>query len=129
MSEPIRYSEVSNDWNGESAGLAPSANGEWVKWDDYDALHKKWIKAHSRANEIAIERNALLAAVAQWKPIETAPKDETMIIAHDCHRGCGMYGHDDTHIVSFKYGQWFGKDTYETHYPTHWMPLHNPPFA
>lgn len=51
MSEPIRYSEVSNDWNGEAAGLAPSANGEWVKWEDYAAL----------------------LAASKWQPIETAP--------------------------------------------------------
>lgn len=65
----------------------------------------------------------------QWLPIETARKDGTMIIAHDWHRGCGIYGHDETHIVSFRDGEWFGKDSYEPHYPTHWRPLPGPPGA
>lgn len=35
MTNPVRYSEVSNDWNGEAAGLAPSSDGEWIKHQDY----------------------------------------------------------------------------------------------
>lgn len=65
--------------------------------------------------------------MSDWQPIETAPKDGTMIVGHDWCRGIGIYGHDDTHIMSFKDGEWFGKDTYENHFPTHWMPLLNPP--
>lgn len=61
MGDPIRYSEVSNDWNGEAAGLAPSADGEWVKWDDYAALLAK-VERLTKENETINKDNALLWA-------------------------------------------------------------------
>ena len=92
-------------------------SGEFVKWEDYAALlaFKEQLSLRSQF------------ANWEWQPIETAPKDGTMIVGHDWCRGIGIYGHDDTHIMSFKDGEWFGKDTYENHFPTHWMPLLNPP--
>ena len=38
MSEPVRYDEVCNEWNGEAAGLAPCKDGYWVKYEDYARL-------------------------------------------------------------------------------------------
>ena len=55
MIEPIRYSEVSNDWNGEAAGLAPSADGEYVRYEDYAALLEKVRKI---ASEVIKERKS-----------------------------------------------------------------------
>lgn len=71
MSEPVRYSEVSNDWNGENGGLAPSANGEWIKWDDYARLKAEVLTESQRWKQIAdrwipcnnmLEENARLKA-------------------------------------------------------------------
>ena len=60
MSEPIRYSEVSNDWNGEAAGLAPSADGEWVKYEDYARLHSQFANSEQ-------ENARLKEEVEYWK--------------------------------------------------------------
>jgi len=73
-----------------------------------------------------------------WQPIETAPKDGTVLIlaAHDIH------GHSDPggprRIVRSAYwddylcsgrGEW-SASAFTTHYPpTHWMPLPDPPEA
>lgn len=38
MNDPVRYDGVCNDWNGEYAGLAPTKDGDWVRWDDYARL-------------------------------------------------------------------------------------------
>ena len=123
------------------------SEGEYVLHSDYAALLaeneriRKLFEATERLtlldgeyeaakagtyNRLNDELQRLLAAT-QWRPIETAPKDGTVIVAHDWHRGCGIYGHDETQLVSFKDGEWFGKDSYEIHYPTHWMPLPKPP--
>lgn len=74
MGDPIRYSEVSNDWNGEAAGLAPSADGEWVKWDDYAALLasnergcQRFAKTQCEANEAESEVADLKAEVERLR--------------------------------------------------------------
>lgn len=60
-----------------------------------------------------------------WQPIETAPKDGTNIIITD---GCGCYS-----VVSWAnyWAIWlfpgYGDSDNEFYYPTHWMPLPEPP--
>lgn len=96
---------------------------------DHRPMSKAELEAYIADDFIPAMRKMLpmIAPLPEWQPIETAPKDGTMIVGHDWCRGIGIYGHDDTHIMSFKDGEWFGKDTCENHFPTHWMPLLNPP--
>ena len=78
LSEPIRYSEVSNDWNGEAAGLAPSADGEWVKWEDYAAVLavnervcQRFAKTQCEANDAEAENARLKAEVERLRNLAT----------------------------------------------------------
>lgn len=62
--------------------------------------------------------------MADWQPIETAPKDGTLVLT---------IGHPDTRIPSifnFKGKSW-GPEIFLDggYYPTHWMPLPKPPKA
>lgn len=71
-----------------------------------------------------------LPALAGWQPIETAPKDGTVILACDEWGGmfvvkwtaCGPKGQWDlTEVGSYATDAWPSSD------PTHWMPLPPPP--
>lgn len=61
MSEPVRYDEVCNEWNGEAAGLAPCKDGAWVKWEDYARLKADVRNCHT-AIRVKDEENARLKA-------------------------------------------------------------------
>jgi hypothetical protein len=67
--------------------------------------------------------------MSDWKLIETAPTDGTYILGHDWDRAIGIYGHVETYIVKYeKYlGEFVDTSSNENRYPTHWMPLPNPP--
>ena len=54
----------------------------------------------------------------EWQPIETAPKDETLILTWD-----GM----DREIRQFRDGRWIDQEGYCFSNPTHWAPLIEPP--
>ncbi len=59
----------------------------------------------------------------KWQTIETAPKDGTVILGFVPH-DCGGY------ILSLcytGYERWSGTVDFNDFYPTHWMPLPNPP--
>ena len=73
--------------------------------------------------------------MAEWQPIETAPKDGTWIL---------VFEHDEyspsIHVVRWGQPEWGGgdltwvtmalgpnPDTYDPHPVTHWMPLPDPP--
>ena len=66
----------------------------------------------------------------KWQPIETAPKDETLILGFDPNADCPIYVirwfslNDETGP-----GYWIeaGGEEYESWNPTHWMPLPKPP--
>lgn len=69
-----------------------------------------------------------LADRVGWQPIETAPRDETVLVA----------GGDATYPVTACWGGEFGEcwwvdgqeDVHvEIGWPTHWMPLPSPPAA
>lgn len=64
--------------------------------------------------------------MSEWQPIETAPKDGSLILTYD---GC------NSRVVEwwseFKYWDYIGDGFYRSefsdHDPTHWMPLPAPP--
>ena len=66
-----------------------------------------------------------------WRPIETAPKDGTRILAY----GKGPYGHVEWFTSQWDKSQscWVSEPNeateynYEDCHPTHWMPLPPPP--
>ena len=62
--------------------------------------------------------------MSKWKPIETAPKDGTIVLLYeprepiDSHTiEVGAFNCEDWYCLMFTY----------TIYPTHWMPLPEPP--
>jgi hypothetical protein len=57
--------------------------------------------------------------MSEWQPIETAPKDGTVILAWRKHATIPM-------IVRFYYGEWDSDGVHVSHL-THWMPLPEPP--
>ena len=60
-----------------------------------------------------------IACTHGWRPIETAPKDGTQVLVHDC---------GEIKVAFFRemYGHW--SDGYEgINTPTHWQPLPKPP--
>lgn len=60
--------------------------------------------------------------MTEWQPIETAPKHGTLILLYEPR--------PDTHAYEIGFydcGCWFGSDHMYTVYPTHWMPLPDPP--
>jgi len=88
----------------------------------------KWhvaTKRHSDAvNELgkAIERIKDLEAKTAWQPIETAPKDRTILIYDD-----EQY---ETHVGFWLPGvcEWVDeRECMTLYYPTHWMPLPSTP--
>jgi len=68
--------------------------------------------------------------VSEWQPIETAPRDGTIILVYpDINVSYWGYTKDD----DCPHG-WIGRycytvDNYDTINPTHWMPIPDPPRA
>lgn len=59
-----------------------------------------------------------------WQPIETAPKDGTVVIGYD---PSGAYAtRSGFEFMRWLDGQWCDPETHRM-YPTHWMPLPDPP--
>lgn len=63
----------------------------------------------------------------EWLPIDTAPKDGTEILIFEPKH----YNNDDAiYVVIYtRKGKWVESqgELYHTFYPTHWMPLPDPP--
>lgn len=63
--------------------------------------------------------------MGEWQPIETAPKDGTLILVFPFDVVCWQ--------ITGDLGYWFADRVseidgdYLEEYPTHWMPLPNPP--
>ena len=57
--------------------------------------------------------------MADWQPIETAPRDQQTIIAHDPVAG--------TRLVFWSFAEWYCHETRSSLAPTHWQPLPAPP--
>lgn len=73
--------------------------------------------------------------MSEWQPIETAPKDGTMILVWDESSSPGVVAayflsetHDDEEWSGWIYGDQLLADADpEGPLPTHWMPLPEPP--
>ena len=52
--------------------------------------------------------------MSEWQPIETAPKDESIILVYSTEDGWA--------VATWNDGNWW-TDGGWSHYPTHWMPL------
>lgn len=96
-------------------------------WQEDDPDDAKAVLVARAFAALLEERNAVLAE-RQWRPIETAPKDGTMI----------MLGHPDFPAEAgwWEYGSWFQgwccgghrSDMYGPSFePTHWQPVVAPP--
>lgn len=86
-------------------------------------------------NPVSAMRNALTVAVnmmSEWQPIETAPKDKTILIFHhDYNKWRGQIR------IGYSHGDYNGHKDVITEdgqcgwpirpLPTHWMPLPTPP--
>ena len=67
----------------------------------------------------AFDAAALRLAVPEWRPIETAPRDELILVGPTKRMGiCVAMHHSRDGWVTETTGDWFGIYT-----PTHWMPL------
>jgi hypothetical protein len=75
-----------------------------------------------------------IPAVDEWQPIETAPKDGTVVILFndendDCSKiSVGVFDHSIWHCIyslQTEFGE-FGMDTFADCMPTHWRPLPKP---
>lgn len=64
--------------------------------------------------------------MSEWKPIETAPHDESVEILA-CDTRDGMYWIKVVQWQDWKPGWWDGEYGYSLNDFTHWMPLPNPP--
>lgn len=72
-----------------------------------------------RAHDAAAPRN-------EWKPIETAPKDGTRLLAYE--KGCALYEIWWQRNLGDQWDGW-QDDWDDEPEPTHWMPLPAPPLA
>ena len=106
----------------------------WRHSDDLDSSDVGNIAQHLKRGMVMTE----------WQPIETAPKDEWILVyqAHGQHGGMVFTG-GHCYVAKWAYGNefWYDKSsnileiqdmkdhatTYFTCVPTHWMPLPLPP--
>jgi hypothetical protein len=62
--------------------------------------------------------------MSEWQKIETAPKDGTRILVFS---HCDYESGYNLNQAVFKNGWWVEQYCNEYVFPTHWMPLPNPP--
>lgn len=60
--------------------------------------------------------------MSEWRPIETAPKDETRVLL-------ARAGIPSMHTAFWRGGVWMCGGHQYFNNPTHWMPLPEPPAA
>lgn len=61
-----------------------------------------------------------------WQPIETAPKDGSLILIY-AKRGQAIGFWDDCWKIDLEFVEWEGAAWGTIYNPTHWMPLPEPP--
>jgi hypothetical protein len=94
--------------------------------------------AYERALDDVLAAINAIPAVDEWQPIETAPKDGTVVILFNDENdenddwskiSVGVFDHSIWHCIyslQTEFGE-FGMDTFVDCMPTHWRPLPNPP--
>lgn len=73
-----------------------------------------------------MEYSSSPAGHGQWMPIESAPKDGTRILAYE-KRLDGDHQYSPYDVVFWDETDWYAPCHIYTTYPTHWMPLPEPP--
>jgi len=107
-------------------------------WEaDEELVRRYWRVIPSPVQDIifaALAERRRLAALLEWKPIETAPKDRDILLLcpsrgvvrgswnNDCHKKPRPYWTNDRERI-------FGVTETRADQPTHWMPLPEPPKA
>jgi hypothetical protein len=118
----------SQDWEGMDGVIA---------WHLIDRHGDNWADIGLMMNEWLAANTARAREASAWRPIETAPKDGTPVLAYGepageisgpsgvmtievaCYQPGGDYRGFDWSIAGDAYGNWFK--------PTHWMPLPDAP--
>jgi len=105
----------------EKVDAAPNAYTRWDAEEERRAPHED-LGLHGAEVLALITRLRAAEARTAWQPIETAPRDGTLVLAWHPHWG----GPDAVRCSSR--GQWTA-DWLPTCAPTHWMPLPAAPEA
>lgn len=83
-----------------------------------DTNRKHWLMGKA-ADEMEAQQRIIAnyeACVSTWRPIETAPKDATVVVyRYDGHVGGECWWDEET-------GEWWDNDADQTAHPTHWIP-------
>lgn len=124
MSEPIQECSIAEaTWLRKWVIVNPYNISERMEFDSVHDLAQHLFNSKELILNMVKEREALLAAT-QWRPIETAPKDEEILVWNK-----EMKSRAWTVIWSDEYGAFVSS---QTHFLfkgdfTHWMPLPKPP--
>jgi hypothetical protein len=97
----------------------------------------EWSKDHARAEAA---ESALLQRDAGWRPIESAPKDEDLLLAVPSAKGKYIVGEGRWKGEGLEEGWWWANTDPGDYYaekiavcvgaePTHWQPLPTPPHS
>jgi hypothetical protein len=128
--------------NAVARGEYGTPKHQWIsvigqlRVEDEDQSVCLWFPSPEAARQVAeciitAQRGEQVGPVAEWLPIETAPKDGTWILAIiDGEYQPGIRYAPS--VSRFTNGSWDYEnyeDTGEEWYPTHWMPLPAPPKA
>lgn len=125
----------------QAAQAAPAEPAEPVAWIPADALQQLQpprlrllsvpLVTYSAVGHVPLY-TAPQPVEVQWQPIETAPKDGTVIVVRGNNHGWPENGHHIC-IATWQYDCWIEgsdwNDTSELTYLTHWMPLPAAPGA
>ena len=99
-----------------------------------DDLTTAYMYGYEKGKDKYQAENKRLRELQQWQPIETAPKDDTMLLLWSMGIHLGSWRVDDGYSGDEE-PSWFDNsyDSFTTGYsasplnPTHWMPLPEPP--
>lgn len=106
------------------------ANAPGASKGECDCYAKSDVKAHMLLDSLAAENARLAAGVAEWQPIETAPKDATLLLLwwpsrRESSALIGYYGRGWLEGSALEWRSMAGLEWHKD--PTHWMPLPPPP--
>jgi hypothetical protein len=106
-----------------------------------DAINAAYKRGATRAGCAIAATDAILSALPGWQPIETAPKDEIVLLSHEMDKKQlvtqAAYSHEkliwwpvsEFSVMCENIIQSGASITFQIVDPTHWMPLPTPPAA